>query len=617
MKKKDAAQKTQSKYSSYRTGEGISEKPQHLLKTAKRLLLLLKGSEGKIVFVVATGIINAALTIIGPQYLGSVIDLISAQVKNKLSGTGIDYTEITRILLTILLIYAGASLCSFLVHFVMAGVTQGLVTDLREKINRKLSVLPLAYFDSHNRGDILSRVTNDIDNINVTFENAFIQTVNCVVTFFGALIIMIRYNIIMTVASLAPLPAAAIIALLILNSSKKYFRRQWETTGDINGHIEEMFTGHNEVKAFGYEKKAIKEFDEINDRLYNVGLRAQFLSGMLGPILNFTNNLGYVFICVIGGYLILNKGAGIGAITVFMLYSKIFLQPIIDMSNIINQMQSSLASAERVFEIVDEKEEIPDNAATEIKDVKGYVSIKSVNFSYDESKPLIENFNLEVEPGQLVAIVGPTGAGKTTIVNLLMRFYEIQSGIIMIDGTDIRGISRENLRSIFGMVLQDTWLFKGTVKENIMYGHEEKSEIEFAQAVKAAKVDSFAMTLENGYDTEIDDEGGNLSQGQKQLITIARAILSDPPILILDEATSSVDTRTEKQIQSAMHSLMSGRTNFVIAHRLSTIMDADKIIFIKNGKITEQGTHDSLLKLGGDYAELFYSQFSMKQAQAK
>lgn len=614
MKKKEAAQKTQSKYSAYRTGDGVKEKPQNLLKTAKRLLSLLKGSEGKIVFVVVTGIINAALTIIGPQYLGSIIDLISVQVKNKLSGIGIDYSEITHILLTILAIYAGASVCSFLVHFVMAGVTQNLITDLREKINRKLSILPLAYFDSHNRGDILSRVTNDVDNINVTFENAFIQTVNSVVTFVGALVIMVRYNIVMTVASLAPLPAAAIIALLILNSSKKYFRRQWEVTGDINGHIEEMFTGHNEVKAFGYEKKAIEEFDEINNELYHVGLKAQFLSGMLGPLLNFTNNLGYVFICVIGGYLILYKGASVGAITVFMLYSKIFLQPIIDISNIINQMQSSLASAERVFEIVDEKEEISDNAVTEIKDVKGFISIKDVCFSYTENKPLIENFNLEVEPGQLVAIVGPTGAGKTTIVNLLMRFYEVKSGSILIDGTDIQDISRENLRNIFGMVLQDTWLFKGTLKENIMYGHEDKSESEFAQAVKAAKVDSFALTLENGYDTEIDDEGGNLSQGQKQLITIARAILSNPPILILDEATSSVDTRTEKQIQSAMQSLMHGRTNFVIAHRLSTIMDADKIIFIKNGKITEQGTHESLLKLGGDYASLYYSQFSAKEA---
>lgn len=613
MKKETSAKK--SKYAAYRTGENPKDKPQNLTVTAKRLLSLLKGSEGKIVFVVVFGILNAGLTIVGPQYLGGVIDLISVQVSNKLSGIGIDYSEINKILLTILLIYVGSSLCSFLVHFTMAGVTQNLVTDLREKINRKLSVLPLAYFDSNNRGDILSRVTNDVDNINVTFENAFIQSVNSVVTFFGAFIIMLKSNVIMTVASLAPLPAAAIIAIIILNSSKKYFRRNWEVTGDINGHIEEMFTGHNDVKAYGHEKKAIEEFDEINDELYHVGLKAQFLSGLLNPLLNFTNILGYVFICVIGGYLILNKGVGIGAITVFMLYSKIFVQPILDMSNIINQMQSSLASAERVFKIVDEPEEVPDTAVTTIENVKGYVSLKDVCFSYSEDKPLIENFNLEVKPGQLTAIVGPTGAGKTTIVNLLMRFYEITGGEILIDGVNIKDISRKNLRDIFGMVLQDTWLFKGTLKENIMYGNEGKSEEEFLAAVKAAKVDSFAHTLPDGFDTVLDDEGCNLSQGQKQLITIARAILSDPPILILDEATSSVDTGTERQIQSAIQSLMHGRTNFVIAHRLSTITGADNILYINDGKITEQGTHSELLEKNGDYAELYYSQYSLQRVK--
>lgn len=612
--KKEASLK-KSKYAAYRTGENPKDKPQNLTVTAKRLLSLLRGSEGKIVFVVVFGILNAGLTIVGPQYLGGVIDLISVQINNKLSGIGIDYSEINKILLTILLIYVGSSLCSFLVHFTMAGVTQNLITDLREKINRKLSILPLAYFDSNNRGDILSRVTNDVDNINVTFENAFIQSVNSVVTFFGAFIIMLKSNVIMTVASLAPLPAAAIIAIIILNSSKKYFRRNWEVTGDINGHIEEMFTGHNDVKAYGHEKKAIEEFDEINDELYHVGLKAQFLSGLLNPLLNFTNILGYVFICVIGGYLILNKGVGIGAITVFMLYSKIFVQPILDMSNIINQMQSSLASAERVFKIVDEPEEVPDTAVTTIENVKGYVSLKDVCFSYSEDKPLIENFNLEVKPGQLTAIVGPTGAGKTTIVNLLMRFYEITGGEILIDGVNIKDISRKNLRDIFGMVLQDTWLFKGTLKENIMYGNEGKSEEEFLAAVKAAKVDSFAHTLPDGFDTVLDDEGCNLSQGQKQLITIARAILSDPPILILDEATSSVDTGTERQIQSAIQSLMNGRTNFVIAHRLSTITGADNILYISDGKITEQGTHSELLEKNGDYAELYYSQYSLQRVK--
>ncbi|MGN1418068.1 MAG: ABC transporter ATP-binding protein [Acutalibacteraceae bacterium] len=598
-----------SKYEMYRDQKEATPKINNLSKTAMRLLSLLKGSRLKVAFVVVAGAVGAALSIIGPRYLGTIMDLINEQIQNKLQTGSMDFSKITEVLLTILVIYVGSALCSFALHFVMAGVTQSLITTLRSKVNSKLSALPLSYFDSHNKGDLLSRVTNDIDNINNSFQNVFIQFVNSVVTFFGVFIIMLKYNVIMTVASLAPLPAGLLIALIVLNSSKKYFRRHWEITGDLNGHVEEMFTGHSIVKIFGHEQKAIEEFRQINDELYQAGRKAQFLSGILGPLINFTNNLGYVFICVIGGYLIINKGFSIGAITVFMAYSKIFMQPIVDMSNMVNQLQSSLASAERVFEVIDEEEEIPDSVKTEIKEVKGFVSVKDVYFSYSDDKPLIENFNLEVSPGQLIAIVGPTGAGKTTIVNLLMRFYEVKSGSIRIDGVDIRDISRENLHNIFGMVLQDTWLFKGTLKENIMYGSKNKTEADFNAAVKAARIDHFAGTLPDGFDTLLDEDGSNLSSGQKQLITIARAILFDPSILILDEATSCVDTRTEIQIQDAMKNLMSGRTNFVIAHRLSTIRQADKILFINDGRITEQGTHSELLEKGGDYAELYYSQF--------
>ena len=609
MKKKNSPEKASSKYEMYRETKTEEIKPKNFFKTFFRLFSLLKGNSIKVFFVVVLGVVSAALSVIGPRYLGDVINLISVQVENKLTKGFIDFREIAEILLTILTIYSLSAFFSFLLHFIMAGVTQNLITDLREKLNRKFSVLPLAFFDSHNKGDLLSRLTNDIDNINNSFENIFIQIVNSIVTFFGVLIVMFRYNVIMSVASTAPIPVGAIIALIILTHSKKFFRLHWEITGDINGHIEEMFTGHKIVKAFGHEEKAIEEFRQINKELYEAGRKAQFYSGFLGPLINFANNLGYVFICVIGGYLIISGKSDVGAITVFMAYSKMFMQPLVDMSNIVNQLQSSLASAERVFEIIDEKEEVADTAKVVIEKTNGHVSIKDVNFSYVPEKPLIENFSLEVKPGELVAIVGPTGAGKTTIVNLLMRFYEIQSGKIEIDGIDIRDISRENLHNIFSMVLQDTWLFAGTIRENIMYGHENKSAEELERAVKAARVDCFCENLPEGLDTMLEEDGANLSAGQRQLITIARAILADPDILILDEATSSVDTRTELQLQEAMGDLMKGRTNFVIAHRLSTIKQANNIIFIDGGVITEHGTHDELMKKNGDYAKLYNSQF--------
>lgn len=600
------------KYSQYRTGGQEHQKPKNFKTTAKRLLLMLKNDRPAVIFVVLLGAVSAFLSVLGPKYLGDIMDLINEQVAVKLSGGHIDLSKISSVLLTIFSIYLASGICTFVIHFIMAGVTQRLITDLRGNINRKMTKLPLLYFDNSNKGDLLSRVTNDIDNINNTFQNCFVHSVSAIVTFFGVLAIMLRYNLTMTFAALSPLPFGSVIALAVLSVSKRYFRKQWQVTGDINGHIEEMFTGHNIVKAFGHEKQAIEEFDEINEELYEVSRKAQFYSGFLGPLINFANNLGYVLICVIGGYLIINGGYNIGAITVFMFYSKLFMQPLVDMSNIVNELQSSLASAERVFDLIDEEEEVPDTVKTVLEKTTGSVKIENISFSYKEDVPLIEDFSLDVKPGQLIAIVGPTGAGKTTLVNLLMRFYEIREGSIRIDGVDIRDISRENLHNIFSMVLQDTWLFKGSIRDNILYGHENATEEEFENAVRTARVDRFVSTFPDGYDTILEEDGENLSAGQRQLITIARAVLQNPDILILDEATSSVDTRTELQIQNAMNALMKGRTSFVIAHRLSTIRDADLILFVDNGTITEQGTHEQLMAKGRDYRELYDSQFAGK-----
>lgn len=613
MKKNKSSGKAsvRDRYSAYRDlRRSEKERPEKMLPTAKKLFGLLKGNELAIIFTVICAAGSSLLSILGPKYLGDIITVLDLQVKNKLASGVMDFTPIYDILKTILIIYIGSSVLSFLQHYIIAGVVQRLITNIRYRFNRKLSKLPLAYFDSHNTGDILSRVTNDIDNINNTLQNNLIQIITSVVTFVGVFVIMMQTSVSLSLTSLSPFPVCFVIALVVLRFSKKYFRKQWKETGDINGHIEEMFTGHRIVKAFGCERKAIDEFDELNERLYNSGRKAQFFSGLLSPLINFANNAGYVIICVIGGYLIINEQADVGDITAFMAYSKLLMQPITDLSNIANTLQSSLASAERVFDLMDAPDEVEDGEKELFLESGGDVEFRNVAFSYVPEKPLIEDFNLKVKKGDLVAIVGPTGAGKTTIVNLLMRFYEIQSGDILIDGISIRDITRENLRSVFGMVLQDTWLFEGTLKENILYGREDATEEEFENAVKAARIDSFVKTLPDGYDTILEEGGSNLSAGQRQLITIARAILASPDILILDEATSSVDTRTEIQIQKATYNLMQGRTNFVIAHRLSTIRGADVIIVMKDGHIVETGKHKELLEKDGFYAELYNSQFA-------
>ena len=608
MKKTENTKKVD-KYAAYRDKRRDNkEKPANFLGTGKKLLSLLKGKEVAVFFTVICASLSAVLSILGPKYLGNIIDVLDVQVKNKLSTGKMDFSSIYEILITILIVYVGSSIFGFFQHYIMAGVVQNLITKLRHDINRKLSKLPLSYFDAHNKGDILSRITNDIDNINNTLQNSLLQIITSVVTFVGVLVIMIYYSRTLSVASLLPFPVCFVIAMTILRFSKVYFRRQWKVTGDVNGHIEEMFSGHKIVKAYGHERKAIEEFDEVNEALCESGRKAQFLSGILGPLISFANNAGYVIICVIGGYLIIKGEQTVSTITVFIAYTKMVMQPVVDLSNIANSLQSSLASAERVFNILEADEEVDNEATTEITSGSNIV-FEDVNFSYLPEKPLIESFNLQVNKGELVAIVGPTGAGKTTIVNLLMRFYEIKSGAIKVDGVDIRDISRNNLRSVMGMVLQDTWLFEGTIRENIMYGNQHATEEEFLRASKAAKVDRFISLLPDGYDTMLEEDGSNLSVGQRQLITIARAFLASPDILILDEATSSVDTRTEVQIQQAMQNLMHGRTNFVIAHRLSTIRKADKILVMNEGKIVETGNHKELMEKDGFYAEIYNSQF--------
>ncbi len=598
------------KYAQYRDhSHNEKEKPENFGKTFKKLLGLLKGNELMVVLTVIFAAASSFLSILGPEYLGDIINVLDEQVKIKLQAGSMNFEPIYDILKTIFFIYLGSSLLGFFQHYIIAGVVQKLITKLRGNLNSKLSRLPLSYYDSHNKGDILSRITNDMDNINNTMQNNLIQIITSVVTFVGVFAIMMKLSASLTFTSLMPFPVCFVIAMVVLRFSKHYFRRQWKVTGNVNGHIEEMFTGHRIVKAYGHEKTAIEEFDIINEELAEAGRKAQFFSGLLSPLINFANNAGYVIICVIGGYLIINDQAEVGDIVTFMTYTKLLMQPITDLSNIANNLQSSLASAERVFTVLEAEEEDADVTADKAIESASSVQFENVDFSYIPEKPVIRNFSLNVNKGDLIAIVGPTGAGKTTIVNLLMRFYEIQGGAIRIDGTDIREISRKNLREHLGMVLQDTWLFEGTVRDNIMYGRQNATEEEFLDAVEAAQVNTFIDTLSDGFDTVLEEDGTNLSQGQRQLITIARAILASPDILILDEATSSVDTRTELQIQKAMQNLMKGRTNFVIAHRLSTIREADMILVMKDGSVVETGKHKELMAKNGDYAELYNSQF--------
>jgi ATP-binding cassette subfamily B protein len=525
-------------------------------------------------------------------------------------GEGPDFAVIGRMLLLLTLVYLLSAVFQWLQQWLTVGMSQGIVYRLRNQVAEKLSRLPLRYFDSHPRGDILSRVTNDIDNIANTLQQTLTQIITAFLTVVMVLAMMFWIDWVLATISLLTVPLSVVITVAIAKRSQKQFAAQWERTGALNGHIEEMHTGRNIVKVFGREKEASEKFDVENEGLYQASFRAQFISGIIQPALTVIGNLNYVAIAVIGGVQVANGTLSLGDVQAFIQYSRQFSWPIMQLASIANVMQSAVASAERVFELLDEAEEEPDLAKPRLVErCGGAITLENVSFRYEPDEPLIQDLDLDVMPGQTVAIVGPTGAGKTTLVNLLLRFYEIDSGRILVDGVDTREMSRDALRSLFGMVLQDTWLFGGTIRENIAYGKEGATEEQIIAAAEAAHVDHFVRTLPDGYDTVLDDDATSVSAGEKQLLTIARAFLADPQILILDEATSSVDTRTEVLIQKAMTRLMQHRTSFVIAHRLSTIRDADTILVMDHGRIIEQGTHDQLLAASGFYYDLYNSQF--------
>jgi ATP-binding cassette subfamily B protein len=594
------------------------QKAKDFKGTLKRLIGYLKPYKLQLFAVLITAIISTIFAIVSPKIMGKATTKLFEGVMMKLRGVPgakIDFDYIGQIILLLIGLYILSAIFSFLQQYIMAGVAQKTVYNLRKEIEEKLNRLPLKYFDSRTHGEILSRAVNDVDNISSTLQQSLTQIITAVVTLIGVIVMMLSISPIMTLIVVLTLPLSFLATANIAKKSQKYFKGQQTTLGQLNGHVEEMYTGHKVIKVFGHEEKSIEKFQDINETLYQSAYKAQFVSGLIWPLMSFINNIGYVLVSVAGGILVTKKAIEIGDIQAFIQYARQFAQPITQTAMIANVIQSTVASAERVFEILDETEEVPEAVAPkEISNPKGEVRFENVSFGYKEDEILIEEMNIDVKSGQTVAIVGPTGAGKTTLINLLMRFYEINSGKILVDGIDTREVKREHLRSLFGMVLQDTWLFNSTIRANIAYGKEGSSEAEIIAAAKAAYADHFIRTLPEGYETILNEEASNISQGQKQLLTIARAILADPKILILDEATSSVDTRTEVQIQKAMKRLMKGRTSFIIAHRLSTIRDADIILVMNHGKVIEKGNHEELLEKGGFYADLYNSQFSVESA---
>ena len=619
-----------------------AEKSKNFRVSFSRLMARLRPEAHLIIVVFLLAIVSVTFAVIGPKILGNATNAIFQGVISKqfpagvtqaqavaalrangqgqladmlasmtlTPGLGVDFGALGGILLVLTGVYLLSAAFSWMQAYIMAGVTQRTVYRLRRDVDDKLGRLPLKYFDSHPRGDILSRVTNDIDNIGQTLQQSLTQLITALLTVIGVLLMMVLISPLLAFISLLAVPMSIVVTVLIAGRSQKQFARQWASTGALNGQVEEMHTGHAIVKVFGRQEEAVARFVEENDRLYDASYRAQFISGIIQPSMNFIANLNYVAIAVIGGLRVASGQMSLGDVTAFIQYSRQFTFPIVQTASIANVLQSAVASAERIFELLDETEEIPDPIAPHlIENAAGSVTFEDVSFRYEPDKPLLDGLNLDVEAGQTIAIVGPTGAGKTTLVNLLMRFYEIDGGRITVDGIDTRETTRDNLRRTFGMVLQDTWLFHGTISENIGYGREDATEAEIVAAAEAAHVDHFVRTLPDGYETVIDDDATNVSAGEKQLLTIARAFLADPPILILDEATSSVDTRTEVLIQRAMARLMKGRTTFVIAHRLSTIRDAHTILVMDHGGIVEQGSHEELLAARGFYFDLYNSQF--------
>lgn len=588
------------------------EKAKDFKGTMKKLISYLSPYKLAILLVIVFAIGSSVFNIVGPKILGNATTKIFEGIVSKVSnsGGGIDFDAIFRTLTILASLYIISSIFSFIQTFITSDISQKVSYNLRKSISEKINKLPLNYYDRKTNGEVLSRVTNDIDAISQNLNQILSQMITSATTLIGVLIMMLSISVTMTLVSLIVIPLSLVMIMLVVKKSQKHFRAQQEYLGHTNGHIEEMYSGHNIMKAFNGEEKAIEEFDKLSDTLYNSAWKSQFLSGMMMPIMTFIGNLGYVIVAIMGGFLAIRNKIQVGDILAFIQYVRSFMQPIAQTAQIANVMQQTAAAAERVFEFLEEEEVVEDvKNPISTEGIEGAVEFEHVRFGYNEDKIIINDFSINIKPGQKVAIVGPTGAGKTTIVKLLMRFYELNGGKILIDGHDYRDFTRNDLRKIFGMVLQDTWLFNGSIMENIRYGRLDASDEEVIEAAKLAHAHHFIKTLADGYNMEINEEADNISQGQKQLLTIARAILSDPKILILDEATSSVDTRTEVLIQQAMENLMEGRTSFIIAHRLSTIKNADIILVMKDGDIVEQGTHEELLKSKGFYSELYNSQF--------
>ena len=592
-------------------GSGNAEKAKDFKGTFKKLIRYMSAYKIQMLFVAIFAIGGTVFNIVGPKILGKATTEIFNGLVSKVSGgAGMDFEKIAQILLFTLALYVISSALSFVQGLIMTGISQKTTYRLRKEISEKINCMPMRYFDTKTHGEVLSRVTNDVDTLGHSLNQSATQMITSVTTIIGVLVMMLSISPLMTVVALLILPISMTMISRIMKRSQKYFRGQQEYLGNVNGQVEEVYSGHNIVKAFNKEDDMIRTFEETNDQLYESAWKSQFFSGMMMPIMSFVGNLGYVAVAILGGFLAIKKTIEVGDIQSFIQYVRNFTQPIQQVAQVANMLQSTAAASERVFEFLEEEEEdvIVENPVS-VEGLKGNVEFDHVHFGYNEDKIIVNDFSAKIKEGQKIAIVGPTGAGKTTMIKLLMRFYDVNGGAILIDGHNVKDFNRSELRQMFGMVLQDTWLFHGSIKDNIKYGKLDATDEEVIEAAKAARVHRFVQTLPGGYDMELNEEASNVSQGQKQLLTIARAILADPKILILDEATSSVDTRTEIQIQKAMDTLMKGRTSFVIAHRLSTIRDADLILVMKDGDILEQGNHETLLAKNGFYAELYKSQF--------
>ena len=596
---------------------GPAEKAKDFKGTMKTLASYLSKYKLSIIIVFIFAIGSVTFSVIGPKILGKATTEIFNGLVSKVSGSGkgIDFDAIKKILISLIILYVISTVFSFVQGFVMSGISQKVAYNLRDELVKKLNRLPMKYFDTKTHGEVLSRFTNDIDTLAQSLNQSLTQIITSITTLVGVFIMMLSISVVMTFSALIVIPISLFLISFIIKRSQKFFKSQQEFLGQVNGQVEELYGGHTVVQAFNREEESIKEFNKINDKLYDSAWKSQFLSGTMQPLMMFVGNLSYVIVSILGGYLVIKNKIEVGDIQSFIQYVRSFNQPISQMAQISNQLQSTAAAAERVFEFLNEEEEdVTVENPISIEGLQGRIDFQNVRFGYDENRTIIKDFTAHVKPGQKVALVGPTGAGKSTMIKLLMRFYDVNSGAILVDGHNIKDFNRSELRELFGMVLQDTWLFSGSIKENIRYGRLDATDEEVIEASKAAHVHHFIKTLPDGYNMLLNEESSNISQGQKQLLTIARAILADPKILILDEATSSVDTRTELLIQKAMDNLMEGRTSFVIAHRLSTIRDADLILVINDGDIVEQGNHEELLAKNGFYANLYNSQFAEKEA---